>query len=74
MLRKALVLIILIMTGLVCVQGCKKSSPDSEPADETVKTAADYAAEAESQIDTDNMADELDRIETELTQEDTELP
>lgn len=74
MSKKALVLIILIMMGLVCVQGCKKSSPDSEPADETVKTAAEYADEAESQIDTDNMAGELDRIEDEMAQEESELP
>jgi hypothetical protein len=74
MFKKALVLIVLIMTCLICISGCKKSSPDTGPADETVKNAAEYAAEAENQIDADNMADELDRIENELTQEETELP
>jgi len=74
MFRYALVLIVLIMTGLICIPGCKKSSPESGPDDETIKTAAEYAAEAETQIDADNMADELDRIENELTQEETELP
>ncbi len=74
MLRKGLVPIILIMICLLYPAGCKKSSPESGPAEEAVKTAAEYAEDAEREIDTDNMADELDRIENELTQEETELP
>jgi len=74
MSKTTLVLIILIIAGLLCVQGCKKSSPESEPVDEAVKTAADYAQEAASEIDTENMADELDRIEGEMAQEEAEMP
>ena len=74
MSRKTLVLIILIMAGLLWAQGCKKSSPESGPADEAVKTAFDYAEEAANEVDTENMGDELDRIEDEMAQEEAELP
>ncbi|HIJ70928.1 MAG TPA: hypothetical protein HPP87_06145 [Planctomycetes bacterium] len=74
MAKKALVLIILVMVILVCLHGCKKSSSQSAPADQGGKTAVDYEAEAESEINTENMGDELDRIEGELTQEESEMP
>lgn len=73
MSKKALLLIVLIIAGLLFVQGCKKSSSGGA-AEEAARTAGEYAAEAESEIDTENMADELDRIEAEMEQEEAELP
>jgi hypothetical protein len=74
MLRKALVPIILIMICLLCPAGCKKSSPESGSAEETVKTAAEYAEDARREINEDNMAVELEKIEEALTQEENEQP
>ena len=74
MLRKGLVPIILIMICLLCPAGCKKSSPESGPAEETVKTAAEYAEDAQREINEDNMAAELEKIEDALTREESEQP
>jgi len=74
MLPKALVPIILIMICLLCPGGCKKSSPESGSAKEAVKTAAEYAEDAEREINEDNMAAELEKIEDALTREESEQP
>ena len=78
MLRKLLILFVVIMTGLLCAQGCKKSSPESRFADEIFESAEDYAdeyaEEAELEIDDENMADELEKIEDEVELEEIELP
>jgi hypothetical protein len=54
--------------------GCKKSSPESSSEEDILKTAAEYAEEAEREIDTDNMADELKKIEDALDAEETQEP
>lgn len=63
MFRK--VLLFLVVIGCVlCYSGCKKDSPDVE-----VKSAAEYKAEAEKEIDSSNMMSELDKIENEVEAE-----
>ena len=71
MLAKAIVVIVLIVIIGLGPAGCKKSSPESSSGEEAVKTAAEYAEDAEREIDTSNMADELKRIEDELDAEET---
>ncbi len=75
MLPKALILIVLIIISGFCLGGCKKSSPESSSEEDiVVKTAAEYAEEAEREINADNMADELKKIEAELDAEETDEP
>ena len=74
MLAKALVVIVLIVVIGLGPAGCKKSSPETNSGEDAVKTAAEYAEEAEQEIDTDNMADELKKIEDELDAEETQEP
>ena len=71
MLAKAIVVIVLIVIIGLGPAGCKKSSPESSSGAEAVKTAAEYAEDAEREIDTDNMADELKKIEDEIDAEET---
>ena len=70
MLPKAIVVIVLIVIIGLGLAGCKKSSPESSSGEDVVKTAAEYAEDAERQIDTSNMADELKKIEDELDAEE----
>lgn len=74
MLRKVLVSAVSIMIGLSCFSGCRKSSSDAESGQEKVKTMAEYRSEAKKEINRENMAKELDRIERELEQELSEEP
>ncbi|MHC4722464.1 MAG: hypothetical protein ACYS6I_07105 [Planctomycetota bacterium] len=74
MLPKALVLIVLIVIIGLGPGGCKKSSPESSSGEDIVKTAAEYAEEAEREINTSNMADELKKIEDALDAEETQEP
>jgi len=62
------------MICLLCPAGCKKSSPESGPAEEAVKTASEYAEDAQREINEDNMAAELEKIEDALTREESEQP
>lgn len=66
MLRKILAILILTVMVVVLVSGCKK---DSSQTEQDVKTAAEYKAEAEEQINKENMASELDELEKTLEQE-----
>lgn len=68
MLRKV-VLIIAIAAIVFSVSGCKRSSEEGVLGEEEVKSAAEYEAEAEKEIDEENMAEELDRIEQEMEAE-----
>ena len=67
MLRKVLVIIAVAMISLFSLNGCKKSADTEE-----VKTAAEYKAEAEQEIDEENMDEELERIEKEVGQDISE--
>ena len=72
MLRKALIIALMIVIGLGGF-GCKKSSSDEATAQEQVKTAAEYDAEAKKEINKENMNQELEKIEQEVEQ-DTNQP
>ncbi|MHC5059975.1 MAG: hypothetical protein ACYTFK_02675 [Planctomycetota bacterium] len=74
MLPKALVLIVLIVIIGLGTAGCKKSSPQGGSTEDVVKTAAEYAEEAEREINADNMAEELKKIEAELDDEENDEP
>jgi hypothetical protein len=52
-----------------CVTGCKKDSDESGANQQSVKTAAEYEAEAKEQINKENMDRELDELEKSLEQE-----
>jgi len=53
----------------ISVSGCKKHSSEPQLEQEEVKTAAEYEADAKKEINKENMAQELDKLEKELQQE-----
>ena len=69
MLRKVLVIIALTAITISCISGCKKRSAEDEPEQITLKTMAEYEAEAKKQITKKNMASELDKMEKAIDQE-----
>ena len=72
MSRNLMVLIILTAMVVFCVSGCKKDSDQSDTGQQSVKTAAEYEAEAKEQINKENMVSELDELEKSLEQEISE--
>jgi len=74
MFRKLLVIVTVTAISVFCLSSCKKRSSKSEPEAEVLKTVAEYDTEAEEQINKENMADELERIEKELEQELSQTP
>ena len=74
MLRKVLVIIVSATISFFYISGCDNSSSDAEPNEEVVKTDAEYEAEAEAQINEENMAEELEKIEKALEQEISREP
>ncbi len=74
MLAKTIVVIVLIMIIGLGPAGCKKSSPETNSSEDVVKTAAEYAEDADREIDTSNMADELKKIEDALDAEEAQEP
>ena len=71
MLRKVLIIIALATISSFCISGC---DGDAESDEVVVKTEAEYKAEAEAQINEENMAEELENIEKALEQEISEEP
>ena len=69
MWRKILVIAIMTMMSVFCLSGCKKDSGQTQSDQEEIKTAAEYEADAEEQINKENMAEELERIEKTLEQD-----
>jgi hypothetical protein len=69
MIRKVLILVAVTAISVFCLSGCKKSSSEAESDEEVPKTMAEYETEAKKQINKENMADELDRIEKALEEE-----
>ena len=67
MFRKILVIVSVVTIGFCCLIGCKKRS--SETKAEAVKSSAEYEAEAKKEINKENAASELDKIENEVEQE-----
>jgi len=72
MLRKVLIIIALATISFFHFGGCGETSSDAEPNEEVVKTMAEYEAEAEAQINEENMAEELEMIEKAMEQEISE--
>ena len=72
MLRKVLVIVAVTVISVFCLSGCKKRSSEAESSQEVLKTMAEYEAEAKKQINKENMAEELERIEKTLEQEVSE--
>lgn len=66
MYRRILIVAIIAVISVSCLNGCKESSDDAQ---QEVKTAAEYRVEAKEQINKENMAQELDRIDKELEQD-----
>ncbi|MBN1123836.1 MAG: hypothetical protein JXA82_02435 [Sedimentisphaerales bacterium] len=63
-------ILILMIAALFCtVAGCSKQDPVSDESEVTVKTEAEYKAEAEQQITEENMDAELDKLEQEIETE-----
>ncbi len=61
------------VSAILCfswLSGCKKDSTDAE----TVKTEAEHKAEAEKEINAENMDEELAKIEKEMDQDLKEEP
>ena len=71
MLRKVLVIIVSATISFFCISGC---DGDAESDEVVVKTMAEYEAEAEAQINEENMAEELEKIEKALEQEISQEP
>ena len=69
MLRKVLVIVAATAISVFCLSGCKKRSSEAESSQEVLKTMAEYEVEAKKQINKENMAEELERIEKTLEQE-----
>jgi len=69
MLRKILTIAVRAILCLSLLSGCKGSSSESQAEQEAAKTEAQYKAEAEKEINKDNMAEELDKIEKAMAQE-----
>lgn len=69
MLRKILIIVVQAILCFSLLSGCKGSSSESQVEQEAVKTEAEYKAEADKEINKDNMAGELDKIEKSIEQE-----
>lgn len=69
MLQKVLVIVAAAAIIVFCLSGCKKRSSEPEPGGEVPKTMADYEAEAEREINKENMAEELEKIERAIKSE-----
>jgi outer membrane murein-binding lipoprotein Lpp len=72
MLRKALVIIAAVTISVFCLSGCKKRSEEAkpgEPAKEVRKAMADYTDEAKKEINKENMAEELEKLEKEIEED-----
>jgi hypothetical protein len=69
MLQRILMIAIIAVMSVFCLNGCKERSSGTQSDQEEVKTAAEYEADAKEQINKENMAEELERIDKELQQD-----
>lgn len=69
MFRKLLVIAAVVAISVFCLSGCKKGPSGAVSEQKVLETMAEYEAEAREQINKDNMAGELERIEKALEQE-----
>ena len=70
MLRRMLIVIASLILCLTCLTGCREDSSDTE----TVKTEAEHKAQAEKEINAENMDEELEKIEKEIDRDLKEQP
>ena len=68
MLKKIFIVAVVAAIAISISSGCKKDEGQTE-SDTIVKTAAEYAADAEKTITEKNMDAELEKIEKELEEE-----
>ncbi len=74
MLSNRLVGWIIVMICVLSFYGCsKKPAPSAAPSEPT-KTAAQYKAEADKQINEQNASQELSKLEQEVAAEDANQP
>jgi len=66
MLRKVLVITAAVAISAFCLSGCKKRPSEPESDEVTVKTMAEYEAEAKKKINKKNMVKELEKLEKEI--------
>jgi predicted small lipoprotein YifL len=66
MLSNTLVRWIVALVCVFSICGCTRKSNEPAPAPETTKTAAEYKAEADKQINEQNMSQELSKLEQEI--------
>ena len=66
MVRVLLAIIMVIAVCLFVPGGCKKSEPTDQGSGETVKSEAEFEAEAEEAITEENLDEQLDRLEKEI--------
>ncbi len=74
MLRTIVVIVSIAAISVFWMSGCKKTSSESKPEEEVVKTQAEYDAEAKKDITKDNMASELEKMEKDVEQDVSEQP
>ena len=74
MFRKVLTIFVIAILCISYMGGCKKTSSETEAQQDVVKTEAEYKAEAEKEINEDNMAAELEKIERAMEQEAGQEP
>ena len=74
MFRKVLTISVAAILCLSYLGGCKKTSSEAENEQDVVKTEAEYKAEAQKEINEDNMAAELEKIERAMEQEASQEP
>ena len=69
MLRKALIIIAAAAMSISCLSGCKKRPSEPESGEVTIKTKAEYEAEAKKEINRKNIVKELEKLEKEIEQD-----
>ena len=70
MLKKILIIMTILFICFGTLTSCKKKSEPPEPAaEDVVKTAEEYKAQAEKEITAENMEAELEKLEKELNAE-----
>jgi hypothetical protein len=74
MLLKRLVRWIVAVLCVASLAGCAKKSTPPAPEQEQTKTAAEYKAEADKQINEQNAAQELQKLEQSVAQDDANQP
>ena len=74
MVQRISVLFTLTVVWLCLLGGCEKDSGEAEPEREEVKTMAEYRAEAEKEINEENMEDELKKLEEAIEQDISQEP